>query len=303
LCKQVVVAVVKRDEAGCAELRTELAIPFLNSWVVVLDGKGETLASWIGDAAGHGCKKNSVDQFPRNLVRLVRKSLERSETVEELERRWKSRQHDTELFERLASRLAEMHAYDRVRQLCEEAAASPELSGPQRDGFRIRAFIARASDHAERLSTRKARAHFVREGEKLLVELAGHPKAAGLVGVLFARGYAHTFDVPAHSARAIARLERACREAADGAALKERIRELVARREKWIEVTSESLRRTEGASAKSFLAATLGDAQAAIELCSQPPYKEYPEYREWLRQARRKVERIATAPGRASTEV
>ena len=46
LCQQVVVAVVKRDDPACATLRQEFAVPFLNSWVVVLDDKGETLASW-----------------------------------------------------------------------------------------------------------------------------------------------------------------------------------------------------------------------------------------------------------------
>src|SRR5207253_2983811 len=104
--------------------------------------------------------------------------------------------------------------------------------------------------HAEGLSTRTARARFVREGERLLVELAGHAKVAGLVGALFSRGYAHTFDVPAQSARAIARLERACREAADVTALKERIRELAGMREEWIAVTSESLGRIGDVSAK-----------------------------------------------------
>ena len=291
LCEQAVVAVVKKGDAGCAELRKEFAVPYLNSWVVVLDGKGETLAGWIGDVAGAGCKKSSVGKFPLNLVRLVRKSLERGETVEELERRWKNRRHDTELFEGLARRLAEMHAYGRLRQLCLEAAADTELSGPQRDGFRIRAFTARASDPAERLSSRKARAQFVREGERLLVELAGHPQAAGLVGALFSRGYAHTFDVPGRSAAAIARLERACRKAGDATALKERIRELAERREKWIAATRQSLQRIENASAKRFFAATLGDAHAAIKLFSRPPYSKYPEYRDWLQEAKRKAER------------
>jgi hypothetical protein len=291
LCKQTVVAVVRRDDPGCGELRQEFDIPFLNSWVIVLDGKGETLASWMGDVAGEGCTQRAAEKFPRNLVKFIRRSLERGETVEELERRWRNRPHDTERFEGLARRLAEMHAYGRLRQLCREGAANPELSQSQRDGFRIRAFIARASDNTERLSTRTARARFVREGEMLLVELAAHPQAAGLVGALFSRGYAHTFDVPTRSAQAIARLERACRGAADATPLKERIRELAAMREEWIAVTTEALRTSGEAFARKFLAATLGDARAAIKLCSRPPYSEYPKYREWLQEARRKAER------------
>lgn len=294
LCKQAVVAVVKGDDAACAALRKEFAIPFHNSWVVVLDGKGETLASCIGDAAGAGCKKSSADKFPLHLVRFVRQSLERGESVEELERCWKDRPGDAELFDALARRLAEMHAHGRLRQLCLEAAAHPELSGPQRDGFRIRAFVARASDHTERLSTRRARARFVREGERLLVELAAHPQAGDLVGALFSRGYAHCFDVPAHSARAVARLEKTCRTATDGTPLKERIRELAAMREEWMAVTKQALEQMEDTSAKRFFAAILGDAQAAITLFSQPPYSDLPEYRDGLQEAKRKAERQRT---------
>jgi hypothetical protein len=272
-------------------LRKEFAIPFLNSWVVVLDGEGETLASWIGDTAGANCKKSSVHKFPRNLVRLIQKSLERSETVEDLERRWKSHQQDMDRFEALAHRLMEMQAYGKLGQVCQEAAADPELSGPQRDEFRIRAFLARASDYTEQRSLRKARARFVREGEGLLVDLAGHPKAPDLVCALFSRGYLHAFDVPARSARAIARLERASRKVADGAPLRDRIQELADMRENWIAGTRESLRSIQDTSFKRFLAATLGDAEAAIKLCSRPPYCECSEYREWLQEAKSKLAR------------
>jgi hypothetical protein len=257
----------------------------------VLDGKGETLASRTGDGAGRGCKKSSADKFPLHLVRFVRQSLARSETLEELERRWKDRRDNTELFEALARRLVEMHAHGRLRQLCLEAAANPKLSRSQRDGFRIRAFVARVSDHTERLSTQTARARFVREGERLLIELAAHPKAGDLVSALFARGYAHRFDVPAHSGRAIARLEKACRTATDATPLKERIRELAAMREEWIVVTKHALDKMDDASAKGYFAAMLGDAQAAITHFSQPPYCDIPEYRDWLQEAKRKAER------------
>jgi hypothetical protein len=291
LCKQAVVTVIKKEDPGCAELRKEFAIPYLNSWVVVLDGQGETLASWMGDTAGAGCTQRSVGKFPRNLARLIREGLERSETLEELERRWKDHPHDMERFEALAHRLEEMEAHGKLRQLCREAAANPALSDRQRDEFRIREFTARASDPSERLSTRKARARFVREGEELLVELAAHPKAAELIHALFSRAYAHTFDVPGRSARAVARLERASRKVADPTPLKERIRELADMRAQWMAVTNESLQQMEDGFVKNFIGATLGDARAAIKFCSRPPYNEIPEYQEWLREAQKKRER------------
>src|SRR5262249_10337023 len=107
---------------------------------------------------------------------------------------------------------------------------------------------------------------------------------------------AHTFDVPGKSARAIARLERASRQVVDGTALKERIRELAEMREKWIARTTEIFQRTAHRTVKSFLAATLGAARDAIKLCSQPPCSEDPKYRQWLQEARRKMERGRKRP-------
>jgi hypothetical protein len=51
---------------------------------------------------------------------------------------------------------------------------------------------------------------------------------------------------------------------------------------------TEYLQRTNG-SQKQFIAASLGNAQAAIELFSQPGYKDIPEYRERVRDAKRKL--------------
>jgi len=83
--------------------------------------------------------------------------------------------------------------------------------------------------------------------------------------------------------------ERTSRRVADGASLIQRIRELAEMREEWIAITTESRQRIADRSTKNFLAATLGDARAAIKLCSRLPYCEYPEYREWLQEAKQKL--------------
>jgi hypothetical protein len=62
-------------------------------------------------------------------------------------------------------------------------------------------------------------------------------------------------------------------------------------REEWIAVRKRSLQRMEDASAKMVFAAILGDAQAAIELFSRPPYSGRREYRDWLQEGKRKAER------------
>jgi hypothetical protein len=286
LCKKIVVAVIK--QADSSQFRQELSIPCLNSWIVVLDGKGETLASWFGDMAGAGCNSRSADTFPRNLVKLIRKRLERQESVEALERRCKSQPADSKTFEAFAGRLAEMFAFGKLRKHCEEASRNHGLSKLLRDEFRIRAFTARASDYFGESFTEKIRAQFVHEGERLLVELAGHPKASALVDALFSRGFTQAFDVPGKTAQAISRLEKASRPG-EPTPLKERIQEFSKMREEWMAETKKSLMAISDKQAKDHIAASLGDPQAAMRLCSRPPYSELPQYQEWALDAKRKI--------------
>jgi hypothetical protein len=257
--------------------------------VVVLDGKGETLASWIGDTAGAGCKQSAVSKFPCNLAALIRKSLRCTESVQELERRW--RQYTTNLvaFDRFADRLEAMDAFERLRQICRRQAGDPQHSDERRNEFRIREFLARADGHGGELFTGRGRARFAREGEKLLVELADHPRSADLADVLFARTYAHGFDVPARSAEAIARLEQAAGTRAKPERLWQRIRRLRRLRKRWIKDMNDYRNSNNDPTSKQFIAASLGDARAAIALFSQPGYADHPDYQERLREAKRKL--------------
>ena len=65
-------------------------------------------------------------------------------------------------------------------------------------------------------------------------------------------------------------------------------------REEWIAGTTKALEATQDEWGKDYFAALLGDAKAAIKVCSQPPYSDYAEYRAWLREAKRKSEGEAT---------
>jgi hypothetical protein len=291
VAKDAILVVLRRDDPACAALRTEFAVPFLSSWVVVLDSRGETLASSFGDVAGGGCDQDRVKAFPGNLARLIRRTLTRRQTVEELERWWRAHPNNRTAFEKLRDRLSDMLLYGQLRRLCSEAATNRSLPKRRRNEYRLLEFVARASDSGEGWRTPESRAKFVRDGERLLIELAGHPRSADLVDALFASGYAHAFDVPARTARAIARLRRAASRAADPGALEERIRQLLEVRDRWVETTTAWLRKTEMPSAKDHIAALLGDAEAAIRLFSELPYREMPGYRDWLRQAQEKAER------------
>jgi hypothetical protein len=288
----VVLVAVRAEDSRCAKLRDEFSVPYLNSWVVVLDRRGETLASWIGDGARAGCTEASVGKFPGQLAKLVRESLGRSASVQELERRWRNDLGNLAAFDALAARLSEMYAFDKLRHLCQEAAADLLLPEEQRNEFRLRAFLAWSNDAHGELGTRKGRSQFLREGESLLVELAPYPKAAELSEAIFRSGCAHGFDVPAQSARVIERLEKRAQKLGEPSALRERIGGLAAIRREWIEAEEACLQDPKYAAIKSikqFTAAQLGDAQAALELCAEPPYRDMPEYQDWARAARRKL--------------
>ena len=49
------------------------------------------------------------------------------------------------------------------------------------------------------------------------------------------------------------------------------------------------LKKAQGSMQKQFIAASFGDAQAAIDLFSQPGYKDVPDYCERLVEAKRKL--------------
>lgn len=289
LSERVILAVVRRNDAQGEALRKEFFVPFLNSWVVVLDGKGETLASWIGDAAGAGCTRRSVSKFPAQMAARIRKSLRCKESLQEMERRWRKDPSDLAAFDAYSDRLQAMHAFDRLRQICQEQATDSQLSDQQRNEFRLRAFLARARGHGSELDTRTERARFASEGEKLLIELADHPRAADLPDALFIAVYAHTFDVPSRSAKAVARLEKAADRRKKPVPLRQRIRQLAGIRRDWIKQMKEILQKVEEPSTKQLIAASLGDARAAIELFSRPGYRDVPEYREQLRDAKKKL--------------
>lgn len=289
LSRQVTLAVARRTDPVWNDLREEFSIPFFNSWVVVLDGKGETLASWIGDAAGGNCRQDAVAKFPANMAALIQKSLRVSESLQELERHCRQDPANLSAFDNYSRRLQQMHAFARLQGICATQARNPRLGDEQRNNFRIREYLARGSAHGRDLHTDKGRVRFAREGETLLVELAAHPRAAELPGALFGTVYAHGFDVPTRTAEAISRLEQAARMLPHPKSLNDRIRQLRQLARDWTKEMKEYLRKADAGSQKQFLAASLGDAQAAIELFSQPGYKDVPEYRERVRAAKKKL--------------
>jgi hypothetical protein len=249
----------------------------------------------MGDVAGAGCRESAAKKFPGSMARLIRKSLRVAESLEELERRWQKDIADLSEFDNYARRLQQMHRFDRLQEICRVQAENPRLTADIRKDFRVREFLARGSACRSDLHTSKGRARFARMGEKLLVELADHPKAADLPAALFGFVYAHGFDVPTQSAEAVARLTKAVAQHEHPSALNERIRQLEQVAKDWIKQMKKYLSKVEDSTQEQFLAASLGDAQAAVDLFSQPGYRDVPEYRERLGEAKRKL-RVGRVP-------
>ncbi len=295
LAKKIIVALARRTDPSCMECRNEFDIPYFNSWIVVLDARGETLASWMGDAAGGECREDAAAKFPTNMVALIHQSLDVDETLQELERRWSRDPANLTEFENYSRRLQQMHAFATLQRICKSQARNPQLKEEQRNEFRIREYLARGSAHGRDLHTEKGRVRFAREGERLLAELAAHPRAADLPNALFGTVYAHGFDVPTRTAEAVARLEEVAHELPHPRWLNQRVRQLRRIARDWTKAMKQYLRTADNDTQRQFLSASLGDAQAAIELFSQPGYKEVAEYRERARAAKRKL-RQASQP-------
>ena len=164
LAKRVILAVVRTTDPRCARLRKEFGVPYLNSWVVVLDAKREVLASWIGDVAGAGCRESAAVTFPGNMARLIRKSLRIADSLEELERRWQIDIGNLSEFDNYARRLEQMHRFDRLQEICRAQAENPRLTADIRKDFRVREFLVRGSACRSDLHTSKGRARFASEG-------------------------------------------------------------------------------------------------------------------------------------------
>jgi hypothetical protein len=292
LSERAVVAAARRSDAICAELRQEFGVPYMNSFVIVLNAKGETLASFMGDTAGRGCTKESCDKFGSMLAAKIEECLKRTESVQELRRRFDTEPGSEAALDALVTRLEEVYGFSEIVTACERAASNPDLPREKRDGLRIRGLQARSRDRST--FTGQGRAKFAVDVEKLLIEAASHPSAKELARTLFQIGYSNQFDVPTKTRAGVERLKAALIEHRDPLPLKERIQELTAMFEEWsrsMETRMKSLPEGErGQSARAVHAAHMGDAATTIEVFTRPQYKSS-IYAEWVKEARAKLER------------
>ncbi len=239
--------------------------------VVVLDAGGGTLDQFWFDTLWSCTDADSLERYPELLVEKLEASLRLSTAVEALEEAWRARPGDTAAFSAWIDRLEELKRFRQVERVCRGA------DGPL---ARIRGYAVRA--RCQRPFAAGERDALVRGGEDLLVEFADHPESWRARVTLATAGYLAGFDVAARCEAGCARLLARSPTAA--------MRAHVAEIEKARDVTIGNARRAAVSvqgDAASYYAVTLGVAEPVVATFANDGR---PDAREWVRDARRKLE-------------
>lgn len=286
LAEKVDVAAAPTDKSEA--MRKAFDVTTLNSWVVVLDAKGELLDSYIGDSAGSGCTEDTAAKFPGLFAARIETALKITASVEELKRRCEKEPRGVEALEAYVSRLEELDLFRKAIAYCDGLAADKALPEAYRNDARVIGYLAGATDFSEMVSEKTLK-DIAERGEALIADLPDHPKADQVLSMLFSRGYAEGFDVPTRSAAGIERLEK---RATANEPLQRRVKELKEKHEEWILAIRNELKESEDDEyTVGYLSALLGDAAKTIEIFSKDDYKDDEQAQEWLKAAREKLAR------------
>ena len=299
LCGKAIVAAAPLKDAAGGEVAKEFGIEAQNSWFLVLDGKGETLARFSGDKAGAGCTKESASEFPAKIAAKLAEALKGSESVEELERRWQKDPAQAGLFDKLAARYDEMGATKRIAGLI-QALDGKDVPVSLRTGVRVFEFLTRWQSDPTLYSKAGAMRTYAEDGEKLLAEAPDHAKADDVVKALFNYGLGRAFDVPAKTAAMTGRLEEKAATMKDPATLRRHINKLSELSTNHVKQIEEQLKKLKnqpkGGNGSDFLrgfyAAQLGDAETAVRILSEAPpsfIDRAPMAKELLAEAKEKL--------------
>jgi hypothetical protein len=287
LCDKVTVAAVQISHAKA--LRREFDIHWLNCQIVILNGEGETLDSFIADGAGHGCTKDSKDKFPDLLEKAIQNGLLRRESIQSFLRTWQS-DPTTTRFDAVVSRLQCCGMYKTLKETCDSAAKDKSLPSELRQKAEIQAFLAQS-----RSIGRLKGCEFLNAGEALLTKYPNHPLAGSVTSTMFYRGIANAFDVSAKTEACVDRLRTATVNGASKLALAKHIETMKSQCKQVIdrlkqvekELENRKLPHAHAMWIRIFRAAQLGDAKTLIELLPKSPYKKH--CAEWLREAKEKL--------------
>ncbi|MBI3828492.1 MAG: hypothetical protein HY291_03190 [Planctomycetes bacterium] len=288
LREKAVLAVSRKDDADAAGLRGEFGVVGLYTWIVVLDGKGETLASYMADSTGLPCAEESKAVFPGLVAQRISKALEEKASLQALERAWRANPADAEALDALAKRYLDCSRPRVFADLCEKELAHEKQDAPTRNRLRLYRFLAKTDPFyafgggdPERKPALRA------EAESLLFEFPTHPKAVNVEAALF-ETYASsaTFDVPGKIAAVAAKLRARAKDSADPAGVEQRAKALEERAALWKrEAQTEAAKKDHDI----FIDVRLGDAKRTLEQFGGDE-RSRAYYKELLDEARAKLE-------------
>ncbi len=249
------------SDAAAAAFCKEFGVEPGAAWVVVLDGKGETLAS----AAA-----------PKQLGDALDGWLKRTASLQALERSWKK---DPKKRDEYLARLDEAGAWEKSVPIWEGIANDPATPAADRDTARIRAFLAKRASHGEAWHA------LVKSGEALAVEFADHALGKEILAKLHGL-MTLGFDIPSKILASNARMAAAASEAGKAAP---------AMKVEWTgtqrilgTVGTGGVKTQKSELDDAVAAAQRGDAAKTIAFFSKPPYDKDPQYAWWVEEARAK---------------
>ncbi|HLY11354.1 MAG TPA: hypothetical protein VKW04_18775 [Planctomycetota bacterium] len=201
LCSKVAVAATHSRQGDDPAIRELLGLGMLNPWIVVYDPNGELLGSRA--AQPYSGVVYQAEEFPDVLIRMIEEILARPQSIEELERQWKSPAPSEAILVTLMERLTEMTAYGKLVEVSEGIIREEARSTHLRDLGRYYFYIGKSS--GVRYEDSHTQAAVL--GERLLLEMKDPAVMEKQAELLWAWGYQSEFDFPAKTREAVKRME------------------------------------------------------------------------------------------------
>jgi hypothetical protein len=206
LCAKVPVAVTYSQEGADPVIRELLGLGMLNPWIVIYDPKGELLGSRC--AQPNNGVVYQAKEFPDVLTRMIEEILARPQSVEELERQWKTGVPSEATLETLMDRLTEMRSYGKLVEVSEGIIREDTRSTHLRDLGRYYSYIGKvcgvSPPEQQEFGFHQRNAEL---GERLLLAMKDPAVMEKHAELLWAWGYQSEFDFPAKTREAVKRME------------------------------------------------------------------------------------------------
>ncbi|MFC1587071.1 hypothetical protein ACFL54_02070 [Planctomycetota bacterium] len=243
-CKKHFIAFIPRRHKEQLALSREFNINVGNSWLIVLDGKGETLCSMIGDSLGPRTDRNDASKFPPSAIKTIEILLKRKDSLQALERKALSDPNDIDTFSKFRQRLGECDNHRKSAEFCNSVLQNPDLEDAKREFYEFHYIDSSAWNIFDEKDpySRQLHLNIAVKAEQFLVAYPHSENCEKIVSLMFRYIYFGVFDVPGFSAEGIARLKEhaASLQGEDQVALNKHIAEI----EKAREVRIKRLRQT-----------------------------------------------------------